>query len=166
MKTKIDWAKARDEYVAGTESYATIARRLGCAKNLIERHALNRGANGGRTWGQARAAFQTKASAKTLERAADRAGQIAQLRLEVAYKALQRLAQRIGDSDFCDRDLVATAKLGVPTQLEVTGAEGRPLLADTTLAPLDEFTRSAVDAALEAALRSQLVKPNGESHSS
>ncbi len=55
---KINWDAERDHYVTGNESLSDLAESLSVTKSAVEKHASDRGANGGRTWGEMRVDFR------------------------------------------------------------------------------------------------------------
>ncbi len=58
-RRRIDWSKAREEYVTGTESFSDIGGRLGVLKSTVEKHAsAEHGANNSCSWGKQRAEFR------------------------------------------------------------------------------------------------------------
>jgi len=136
------WAGARDEYVTGNESYAEIARRLGVRTRAVEDHALNRGANGGQTWGEMREEFLDGVSGKARSKASDKlAVVLARVReksANVAEAALKRLATKLeSDQPMEDKDLIQAAKLATAVKIELGGdPNGAPVDVRATLAEL------------------------------
>jgi len=78
---KLNWSKARNEYVWGNESFQQLAARYGIKKKSVERHALNRRANAGCTWGQLRTKYRARISKERLRKAARTEIKNARLRL-------------------------------------------------------------------------------------
>jgi hypothetical protein len=136
-RLRVDWDEERARYVAGTESFADVARRICTTKKAIEKHALSRLANGGRTWGELR----TKHRADLAKRLQQELGddqvflvkQINVRRAQLALNMLNKLLQLDADQ-LRFRDLLDGAKLGIDPHLQIAGS-GDPLEIDLDLEP-------------------------------
>jgi predicted DNA-binding protein YlxM (UPF0122 family) len=165
--SKINWEEVRDEYVAGSESLAQIAKRLGVSKRAVEQHAAAsanlRNPYGGKTWGELRAkhrasvsqrltedlvAAQAEAAVETQRRHIETLAWLAELSRENIADALKRCAPkeklRFGLAIIAmERRVHGLDRV----QLEVSGKDGRPIEHDISL---DESTRELAERALEA----------------
>lgn len=134
------WASMRDEYVTGNESYAEIAARYGVGKTAVERHALNREANDGRTWAEMRETFHDEVNRRTADQTATSVAlELAKVRekaARVARKALEKLDERL-DTTMEDKDLIAAAKLATTVKVELANDPEFPV---TLKAKLDALT--------------------------
>jgi hypothetical protein len=158
----INWATLCTRYVTGAESYAKIGAAAGVSKSAVEKHALDREANDGRTWGEMRAAYRARTSAKAEQKAGEalstRLASIHLKAVDVADQSLDEILKRlkaggtrrkivIKGVDFeildpiDDKDLIAAAKLAIAVKSE-DGADpsGSMLELVKTLNALDTET--------------------------
>jgi hypothetical protein len=163
----IDWAAARTEYVTGKESFSSLGTRYGVTKKAVEKHASDRGANGGVTWGELRSQHRGKTAAKAEQRAGDvqvtrlasirsKASEAAELALDEMLKRLREggVTRSVAFSEgaveyldpIADKDLIAAAKLIVAVKVEMGGdPDGVPMQLETNLdnLSLDELRKLA-----------------------
>lgn len=148
-RTKIDWNAVREQYVTGTESYADIARRLTISPTAVEKHALNRRANGGQTWGELRTAFRDTrdeaAREETLETQAELQASISVNRLKVADMCIKRILE-LGTDGAKRRELAEVAKVGLDQKIHV--ATEKPVEVDLGISATE---RTALRRLLEEA---------------
>jgi hypothetical protein len=144
------WAAMRDEYVTGNESYSELAARYGTTKSAVEKHALDREANGGRTWGEWRAEFLDGVNRETQDRVADTlATTLAQVRektASVARKALEKLESRLDSGDpMEDKDIIAAARLATTVKVELSNDPEFPVSIKAKLdeLPIEEIRKLA-----------------------
>jgi predicted transcriptional regulator len=148
---RINWSGERDLYVTGNESFSQVAKRLGVTKSAVEKHASNREANGGRTWGEWREEFRAEISGKTteiskrikVEAAATVAMQHAQMLANLASEAREAIKNALEECEPKDKIKLALAIIAVerrvhgldrsPVQLEVTGKDGKAIEHDLTI---------------------------------
>lgn len=162
-----DWAGARDEYVTdGKLSYADIAKKLGVTKTAVERHSLNRDANGGRTWAEWRAEFLDDVSGQKneivkrikVDAAAKVSMRHSELLQDLAQQARDTIADALAMCEPKDRIKLALAIIAterrvhgldrVPVQVEVTGKDGGAIEHDIEH-DLDDGVRAVAERALE-----------------
>jgi hypothetical protein len=148
---RIDWSGERDLYVTGNESFSQMARRLGVTKSAVEKHASDREANGGRTWGEWREEFRAEISGKTTEiskhikvqAAATVAMRHAQMLADLASDAKDAVQNALAECDPKDKVKLALAIIAAerrihgldksPVQIEVTGKDGKAIEHDLTI---------------------------------
>lgn len=172
MAGKIDWTAERDLYVTGdpgSESFSAVGRRLGVSKSAVEKHASDREANGGRTWGEWREEFRAATSGKRLEiverikveAAATVAMQHAELLASLASVAREVAIEALRECDPKDRVKLALAVIAMerrvhgldrtPVQLEVTGKDGKAIEHDLTIEHgIDDDARALAERTLQA----------------
>lgn len=172
MTGRIDWVGERDLYVTGgtgSESFSIIAKRLGVTKSAVEKHASDREANGGRTWGEWREEFRAELSGKRVElverikveAAATVSMQHAELLAKLAGVAREVAIDALKECEPKDRVKLALAVIAMerrvhgldrtPVKLEVTGKDGKPIEHDLTLeVDIDADARSLAERTLEA----------------
>ena len=125
------WAAMRDEYVTGNESYADLAKRYGVQKTAVERHALNREANEGHTWGELRERFLADVSDRSLDAAGEALSktlsEVREKSAAVARDALTQLATRVNSGTMEDKDLIQAAKLATTIKIELSNDPDSPL---------------------------------------
>lgn len=166
--SKIDWSSERDLYVTGSESFTQVAKRLGVTKSAVEKHASNREANGGRTWGEWREEFRADVSGKRteiverikVEAAATVSMQHAELLANLASAARDVAIDALKECEPRDRVKLALAIIAAerrvhgldrtPVKVEVTGRDGKPIEHDLTLdVDLDADTRAIAERTLQ-----------------
>jgi len=149
-----DWSALRDEYVIGTESVRELAERVGIPFRTIRAHAQRPGQGQGKTWADLRADHRAKTSAAVLERAgrtlAERRTRITVRALDVAERALDRIADRLGGAaKIPPGEIIAIARLGLTmtAALKIDAGEktgpARPLSVRLDEMTLDELRRLA-----------------------
>lgn len=163
-----DWAGARDEYVTdGKLSYTEIGKRLGVSKSAVEKHALSRETNGGRTWAEWREEFLADISGQKtevvrrikVEAAATVARQHATMLAELATEAREAIRGALATCEPKDRVKLALAIVAterrvhgldhVPVQIELTGKDGGPIEHDVDH-DFDDASVAAAQRMLEA----------------
>jgi hypothetical protein len=160
---RVNWTIARTEYVVGTESFAQLGRRYDVTLKAVEKHALGRRVNGGRTWGEMRREHRAKIAAEAIERIGN--DQMAVLRessirrLQISVLALQQIVVRL-QGRCTIKELVAIANLGIDPHFRVSGSSSEDATS-VQLEPLDPATAVLVDRALEAILCAK-SEPNAE----
>ena len=150
LSSKVDWIAVRDEYVSGDETYEGIAARYKVSPKTVEDHARrksreNAGKAQGKSWGELRADFKAKASAKFTERATDSLAEIRQRWLEkaaqVGMKALAKLDARLDGEAIKDADIIQAAKLLSVAKVELSGPDGSPMKIEGGISmELDKLT--------------------------
>jgi hypothetical protein len=165
---KINWEAERDAYVAGSESFAQVAKRLGVSKRGVERHALNRSVNGGQTWGELRETFRAGVSERAAEVASDeQAAALAAVRARhaetlkwLADLSRENIADALKRCSAKDKVKYGLAIIALERRVhgldrmkvEVSGTDGKPIEHDFAL---DDATRDLAERALEALFGSE-----------
>lgn len=165
-----DWAGMRDEYVTDAKlSYSEVGKRLGVSKSAVEKHALNREANGGRTWAEWREEFVADVSGQKtevvkrikVEAAATVARQHATMLAELATEAREAVRDALAACEPKDKVKLALAIIAterrvhgldrVPVQVELTGKDGGPIEHDVDVDhDFDDASVAAAQRMLEA----------------
>lgn len=143
------WTRAKSEYIAGDESLAQLATRLGVGETAVERHADRRHRlNAGRSWGELRTDYRSQLTSQQIEATKQIEAQasvlvsmqhvtmlanLASASREVVVEAFRRCEPR-------DQIKMALAIIAMerrvhgldraPVQLEVSGRDGRAIEHD------------------------------------
>jgi len=148
---RVNWEAERARYVAGTESFAAIARRLGVTRKAVQLHATSHLLP--KTWAEMRADWRRAQSAAVLEKTAEAQGELlsrfALNRLRFADRCLTRMLE-IDPATLTFRELLEGAKLGIDTHLQINMTK----LEETVVRfePLHANAALAVDLAIKAIL--------------
>lgn len=96
QRTKAEWAKVRDAYLAGEGSIADLAKRFGIRPKTVEDRSQSE------KWGKLRAQAQEKAREKAVEKAASTLGEAKAARLKIAVRVMERLDKALDQIDLWD----------------------------------------------------------------
>ncbi len=184
MAERINWSGERDLYVTGGESFSQVAKRLGVTKSAVEKHASNREANGGRTWGEWREEFRAEISGQQteivkrikVEAAATVAMQHAELLATLASETREAIKDAIAACEPKDKVKLALAIIAMerkvhgldrsPVQLEVTGKNGKAIEHELAIEhDVDPDFRDLATRALQAVFGGTVIE-DGEASSS
>jgi hypothetical protein len=156
MRAPISWDGVRSRYVTGDDSYAQLAVHFGISKKTVEKRALNRTRNGGKTWsewrGEYRADLCNERTALTRRIKAQASAivsmQHAELLANLATEARAAVKGVFAELQPRDRVKLALAIIELerrvhgldraPVQLEISGRNGDPIEHEVAIGEVDD----------------------------
>jgi hypothetical protein len=160
-KPAANWAIVRAEYVSGDESFSDIAKRLRVTPRAVEKHALNRSENGGRTWGALRSLHRNDQAARAIASAgATHAAKIQALverQTDMGILALDIMRERLIDrKNVSDQNIRFCIRYAYDPRWRVTVPErDLPDIDLTASLPVDPDVHRAFDDFLKAVARAK-----------
>lgn len=101
VRSRREWTKVRDAYIAGEGSYTDLAKRFGIRpKTLMARAQKER-------WGKLRKAATEKGKEKAVEKAAESLASVKALRLELAASMLRHAKRSLEEVELYDPEGLA-----------------------------------------------------------